>query len=110
AYGGNASVKSAKSPSDANADLAVLELSIAVEISESSNPVCVADTFDKHDYKGVHYGSKNKSQDSELARAMYQDVLFGADEKECIDALGKDYHEESQFCVGKRNMVFADPG
>ncbi|KAH7715534.1 oviductin [Aphelenchoides avenae] len=109
-YGGNVSVKSAKSPREANADLAVLELSFGVEISENTIPVCVADTYDYSEYKGLHYGSKNKSQDSELARSMYQDVLFGADEKECIDALGKDYHKDTQFCVSKRNMVYADPG
>ncbi|KAH7724263.1 proclotting enzyme [Aphelenchoides avenae] len=86
-YGGNASVKSAKSPSDANVDLAVLELSIAVEISDSTIPVCVGDTVDEKtypDYEGLHFGPKNNK------------------------ALGDDYHKDTQFCVGKRNQVFAE--
>ncbi|KAH7707711.1 proclotting enzyme-like protein, partial [Aphelenchoides avenae] len=112
-YGGNASVKSAKSPSDANADLAVLELSKAVELAETTIPVCVAASLDDDDkayneYKGLHYGPKNKPQESELARAMYQDVLKRADEKECIKALGKNCHKGTQFCVGKRNLVFVE--
>ncbi|KAH7724254.1 serine protease 27-like protein, partial [Aphelenchoides avenae] len=110
-YGGNASVKSAKLPSDADADLAVLELAFAVEISDSSVPVCVGDTVDEKfysEYKGLHYGPKNKSEDNELARAMYQDVLWRVDEQECIKALGDDYVKDTQFCVGKRNQVFAE--
>ncbi|KAH7701605.1 proclotting enzyme-like protein, partial [Aphelenchoides avenae] len=110
-YGGNASVKSAKSPSDANVDLAVLELAFAVEVSDSTIPVCVGDkSVEKtyHEYKGLHFGPKNKSEDSELARPMYQDVLLRADEKECIKALEDDYDKDSQFCVGKHNQVFAE--
>ncbi|KAH7724257.1 hypothetical protein AAVH_08145 [Aphelenchoides avenae] len=110
-YGGNASVKNAKLPNDANVNLAVLELTFAVEISDSTIPVCVGGTSDEksyHEYKGLHFGPKNKSEDNELARAMYQDVLLRADEKECTKALADDYNKDTQFCVGKRNLVFAE--
>lgn len=47
----------------------------------------MGDTVDEKtypDYEGLHFGPKNKSQDNELARAMYLDALWREDEKECM--------------------------
>ncbi|KAH7707951.1 hypothetical protein AAVH_24803, partial [Aphelenchoides avenae] len=75
-------------------------------------PVCLTDPSNENDtylqFTSFHFGTRSGVGAGELARSMYRDVLYPEDAEKCSNALGEAFHEDTQFCVGKRNQVFAE--
>ncbi|KAH7700099.1 hypothetical protein AAVH_32785, partial [Aphelenchoides avenae] len=87
-------------------------LSLAVEISDTAVPVCLTDQSNENDtylqFTTFHYGNRSGVGAGELARSVYLDVLYPEDAEKCSNVLGEAFHQDTQFCVVKRNQVFTE--
>ncbi|KAH7716553.1 Serine protease 55 [Aphelenchoides avenae] len=111
-YGGMMNVKAVRTY-DAKLEKEVLGVKLTTPIGSFSNvarPICLANEFDQKTQDtvfGLHLGNKKRSEDEELTRPLYFDVLYASDRKNCEESLGGDFHKD-EFCVSKRNQVYAE--